>query len=82
MANHLKSFLVFGILVVLVFVSTSNLWAQCAMCAASIESNLKESKPGIGLSINDGILYLMMMPYLMFGLFGYLWYRNSKRKKA
>jgi len=55
-------------------------WAQCAMCKASVESNMLEKQPGIGLSINDGILYLMLMPYIMFGIFGYLWYRNTHKK--
>ena len=62
------------------FITSISAHAQCAMCAASVESNLKESKPGKGLSINSGILYLMLMPYLMFGLFGYLWYRNTHKK--
>jgi hypothetical protein len=49
------------------------------MCKASVESNMLEKQPGIGLSINEGILYLMLMPYIMFGIFGYLWYRNTHK---
>lgn len=52
--------------------------AQCAMCRATIENNVSNGDPGIGASLNFGILYLFVMPYLAIGVVGYLWYRNSK----
>lgn len=77
-----KTILVLLVVVASIVLSSEVSWAQCAMCKASVEANLKEKSPGIGLSINDGILYLMVMPYLMFGIFGYLWYKHSQKKKA
>ena len=76
----MKYWLKIVLFMVVLTASVVSVHAQCAMCAASVESNLKETQPGIGLSINSGILYLMLMPYLMFGLFGYLWYRNTHKK--
>ena len=55
-------------------------FAQCAMCKAVVEANL-EAGDTKGAGLNDGILFLMSMPYLAvfsFALFYYL----QKRKKA
>ena len=56
--------------------------AQCAMCRASVENNVSNGETSIGAGLNNGILYLVVMPYLMAGIIGYLWYRASKKKKA
>ena len=53
-------------------------YAQCAMCRATLENNVSNGDIGIGASLNFGILYLFVMPYLIIGVVGYLWYRNSK----
>lgn len=55
--------------------------AQCAMCRASVESTLSNGRYEGGSGLNLGILYLLMMPYLLMGLVGFLWYRNSKRER-
>lgn len=52
-------------------------FAQCAMCRATIESSISDGG-GIGTGFNSGILYLMMMPYVLLALVGYFWYKNSK----
>ena len=57
-------------------------WAQCAMCAATVESNQKAGQGGIGTSLNTGILYLMILPYIMFSIIAYFWYKNAKRQKT
>ena len=55
--------------------------AQCAMCKASAESSLKEgNKTAAGL--NTGILYLLVMPYLLVGGIGYYWYITNKKKSV
>ena len=56
--------------------------AQCSMCRASVENNVSNGETSIGAGLNNGILYLVVMPYLMAGVIGYLWYRSSKKKKA
>ena len=56
--------------------------AQCAMCRASVENNVSNGETSIGSGLNSGILYLVVMPYLMAVIIGYLWYRASKKKKA
>jgi len=61
-----------------------NATAQCAMCKSSIESNQKEQvfrAKARAEGLNTGILYLMVLPYIMFGVIGYFWYKNSKRDR-
>jgi len=52
--------------------------AQCAMCRAVLES---EESGDVAKGINNGILYLMIFPYLLVGGIGYAIYRNRKRTK-
>ena len=58
--------------------SASN--AQCAMCKAVVEANL-EAGDTKGAGLNDGILFLMSMPYIavfLFALFFYLQKRKTQ----
>ncbi len=51
--------------------------AQCAMCRAALES----SDGGIKAeAVNDGIVYLMVFPYLLVALVGYAVYKLRKNK--
>lgn len=52
--------------------------AQCAMCRAALsgESNVAQAQ-----AVNDGIIYLMIIPYLLVGAIGYYIYRMRKNKK-
>jgi len=54
--------------------------AQCAMCRAALETEEGGVK---GEAVNDGILYLMVIPYLLVGILGFAIYRMYfKKKKA
>ncbi len=52
--------------------------AQCAMCRAVLESEADQSA---AKGINDGILYLMIFPYILVGGVGYAVYRSRRKKK-
>ncbi|WP_317046433.1 hypothetical protein [Pukyongia salina] len=52
--------------------------AQCAMCRAVLES---EEKGQAAEGINNGIIYLMIFPYLLVGGVGYAIYRMRKKAK-
>ena len=54
--------------------------AQCAMCKAVVEANLKEGGSA-GAGLNDGILYLMAMPYILILFFCLFWYFQNKKVK-
>lgn len=69
----------FYILFSVFFSLTAN--AQCAMCRAALagDSNVKKAE-----AVNNGIVYLMVIPYLLVAVIGVLIYRmyQSKKKKA
>lgn len=52
--------------------------AQCAMCRAALEGdgNVAQAK-----AINDGIVYLMIIPYILVIVGGYAIYRIMRKKK-
>ena len=53
--------------------------AQCAMCRASVENSISDGGRMFGAGLNKGILYLMLMPYIVIAIIGYAWYRTSKK---
>jgi len=63
------------ILFTLLYFFESN--AQCAMCRAVLES---EEGQSAAKGINDGIIYLMVIPYILIGGLGYFIYRKLKSK--
>ncbi|SDR67297.1 hypothetical protein SAMN04515667_0195 [Formosa sp. Hel1_31_208] len=64
------------IVISLVFFLETN--AQCAMCRAVLES---EEGQTTAEGVNDGIMYLMAIPYLLVGSVGFLIYWNFFRRK-
>ncbi len=64
-----------AVLVVLLFLIAGYVDAQCAMCRAVLES---EEGQNAAKGINDGIVYLMVIPYLLIGGIGYYLYRKYK----
>jgi hypothetical protein len=53
--------------------------AQCAMCRASLESEGNKTRVE---AVNDGIVLLMAVPYIIAGLIGYAVYKMYFKKKA
>ena len=49
--------------------------AQCAMCRAALESEADNSQAE---GINNGILYLMAIPYILIGGLFYFIYRKLR----
>jgi hypothetical protein len=52
--------------------------AQCAMCRAVLES---EESGQAAKGINNGIMYLMIFPYLLVGGIGYAIYRTRQKAR-
>ncbi len=77
----MKRFLFFLTFCFLIAVSGSDTRAQCALCKSSAESSLREGDPE-AKGLNSGIMYLLMMPYLLVGGLGYYWYVNQKKHAA
>ena len=53
--------------------------AQCAMCRAVLES---EESGAAAKGINNGIIYLMLFPYLLIGGIGYAIYKMRQKARA
>lgn len=62
-----------------VFLTAGSAHSQCAMCRANAESNLKSGKNKIGRGLNQGILYLMSVPYVLAGVGAWLLIRNKRK---
>lgn len=52
--------------------------AQCAMCRAALESGENTAQAE---GVNDGIVFLMVMPYLLVALVGFAVYKLKYAKK-
>tara|TARA_B110000908_G_scaffold44679_1_gene54387 strand:- start:122 stop:355 length:234 start_codon:yes stop_codon:yes gene_type:complete len=66
-------------LVILMTFFNSITIGQCAMCKAVVEANL-ESGDTKGAGLNDGILFLMSMPYIAVSLFALFFYLQKRKK--
>ena len=66
------------LLLVCTFLNGSQLvTAKCSMCRAVLESGADAK---MAEQLNDGIVYLMVMPYLLVGTIGYIVYRKFYKK--
>lgn len=72
--NKERLFFIFSVLVVF------NSSAQCAMCRASLESTGDNTKVE---AVNDGIVFLMAIPYILVAIIGFVIYKMySNKSKA
>ncbi len=76
----MKNGKVWLIFVVLLLAVAPDLMAQCAMCRSTVESTVSNGRSVVASELNFGIVYLLVVPYLIVVSIGYLWYRSSKRE--
>jgi hypothetical protein len=65
---------IFFVLSFILFTLTTK--AQCAMCRAVLTSEANVAK---AQAVNDGIVYLMVIPYVLVAGIGYYIYRMKKK---
>lgn len=70
----MKQKIIFFLVTIFFFINTN---AQCAMCRAVLES---EEGQSVAKGINNGIIYLMILPYILIGGVGYFVYKKIKNK--
>ena len=51
--------------------------SQCAMCKVAAQQASSDENG----SYNAGILYLMAFPYILFGLLGFFWFKQSRMNR-
>jgi hypothetical protein len=69
---------VFAFALVVLLGAGEDLLAQCPMCRATAETNLANGGTE-GKGLNNGILYMLGMPYLLIGTIAFLWWKNRKK---
>ena len=62
----------------LFLLSSFTIEAQCAMCRAVLESGENQET---ARGVNNGIMYLMVFPYLLIGVIGFAIYRSRNKTK-
>jgi hypothetical protein len=75
MKRYIISF-VFAVSLLLFFQTDSS--AQCAMCRRIAETDKQAKTVDQGRSLNNGILYLLSIPYLLGAAGAIVWYKNRK----
>ncbi len=73
--------MLFVIALGLVVCSKQPVKAQCAQCAATVETNAKNGG-NAARGLNNGILFLLGAPYIAVGAIGYIWYKKYRRKNV
>jgi preprotein translocase subunit SecG len=76
--KYIKIFSCLLLIVGLIIISNSS-FAQCAMCQATVESNLKGGG-STAKGLNNGIMYLLAAPYIVVLGIGLLWYKKYRKK--
>ena len=64
------------VLIVILFFLADAMLGQCAMCRAVLES---EEGQASAKGINDGIVYLMAIPYIVVASIAFIIYRKFKK---
>ena len=59
----------------------SQVQAQCAMCSLNAENSTQNGNSQ-GKGLNDGILFLLAMPFLVGGGVAILWYKKFRHKET
>ena len=64
------------VLILVVIINSSELFAQCAMCKATAESSIKNGG-SIAKGLNFGILYLMAIPYVLLASLAFFFFKKQ-----
>ena len=67
------------VLVLFLLLINFDMQAQCAMCRAVLESEAGQSSAE---GINNGIMYLMIFPYLLMAGVAYKVYKSRKKSRT
>lgn len=76
----MKKVLLIGSLFVFLL-GTSPVISQCPMCKASVEQSENANTSSKVMGLNNGILYMLVLPYLAIMTVGFAYYRSYRKKK-
>ncbi|OAV44998.1 hypothetical protein [Lewinella sp. 4G2] len=72
-----NSMIAWVLLLCILVLPLGDLLSQCPMCRATAESNLANGGTE-GQGLNNGILYMLGMPYVLIGTIAFLWWKNRR----
>ena len=49
-------------------------WAQCSTCKGQLEN----ADPQVAVAVNQGILYLLALPFILAATIGIIWYKKQQ----
>lgn len=75
----MKKAIVFLFILALSFAIAPEVKAQCSMCTVNAEQGSKNGNTQTK-GINDGVIYLLSIPYLLIAGVGFIWYKNYRKK--
>lgn len=61
--------------------SSNQVQAQCAMCSLNAENSTQHGNTQ-GKGLNNGILFLLAMPFLVGGTVAIVWYKKFRHKET
>lgn len=67
------------VVVIAIFIIPSEGFAQCAMCNATA-STATEGSSEKALALNNGILFLMAIPYILLSTLVIIWWQYSRQR--
>jgi len=62
-----------------ILTTTTPSFSQCSMCKAIADSGSKDEATRVGRGLNNGILYLLAMPYIIGGVAFFIWRKNRRK---
>ena len=79
----MKKKLVTSLIILISFIITlpNMVAAQCPMCKQSLASARADGETTVGNTLNNGILYLFVFPYILAMVFVILYFKNVRAKK-
>ncbi|MFZ4056747.1 MAG: hypothetical protein ACOYKE_01350 [Ferruginibacter sp.] len=70
----MKKLLLFAVVFIVLLALGGSVEAQCSLCTKTAQQ--MGEKPAMGL--NQGILYLMGIPYILVGVVAFKWWKGQK----
>jgi hypothetical protein len=75
-----KSLLLFALAASVLFTTfPQKTHAQCSMCRAVASSGERNDSTRVAKGLNNGILYLLAMPYILGGVAYFIWRKNRRQ---
>ena len=65
-----------GMIAAVILMTAGSALAQCSICTKTASQLGKKSAEGL----NGGIVYLMIVPFVVGGYIGYRWWRQEKQQ--